>query len=64
MSGVNRVMAIVLAVVLISAGDGWAQKVKPWKNITATAILDDESPFSAAELFRYDLDGPDLTTTP
>jgi hypothetical protein len=34
------------------------------KNITTTAILDDESPFSAAELFRYDLDGPDLTTTP
>ena len=39
MSGVNRVIAIVLAAVLISAGDGWAQKVRPWKNITAAVGL-------------------------
>ena len=39
MRGLNRVMAIVLGIVLIAAGDSWAQKVKPWKNITATVGL-------------------------
>ena len=39
MRGLNRVMAIVLGIVLISAGNSWAQKVKPWKNITAKVGL-------------------------